>query len=182
MKDLLSLGTFEMTTPRMIVSDPCYDKGDVYTGLLKNCRTGQWEAGIDTVKDRHGYERVRALVVRFQDEKAPQLNDYVKAFRARYKSWKEVPALIGVDSGQAGFFDEAHYQDDASIGADVVIEHEYWTRWYNYCCDLTLEGSHGGVLPNGAVSGSGLGDGVYGCFAHYARDGVVDAAALIFLE
>lgn len=73
----------------------------------------------------------------------------------------------GVDSGQFGFFDKDFYRNDESAKdlpkADfgVNYDREEGDQWYRACCKLTLGEEGYGVLPNGAVSSSGYGDGSY---------------------
>jgi len=74
-------------------------------------------------------------------------------------SWTELDFEVGVDSGQAGIFDNSAYPEDAdSEGIEV---------FYNECCELTLSHEQGGVLFNddGIVSSSGFGDGGYAAYA-----------------
>jgi hypothetical protein len=76
---------------------------------------------------------------------------------------------IGVDSGQAGFFDAEFY-----IGGDDQ-------KFYDQVCDLTLNGDNAGVIAFGAVSSSGWGDGCYE-LQTIRHDGEVVAARIVFME
>lgn len=69
---------------------------------------------------------------------------------------------IGVDSGQAGFFDTSR---------------DTWSdKQYSEVCALTLETElDAGVLDQGAVSASGYGDGTYRCRYAKLNDEVVAA-------
>jgi len=73
---------------------------------------------------------------------------------------------VGVDSGQAGVFDLSHYWND-SVAPEVAPEEV----WYSMCCAVTLSECSAGVVPFGAVSSSGYGDGGYDGFAVFV-DGV----------
>lgn len=81
---------------------------------------------------------------------------------------------VGVDSGQAGFFDDARFKkhnggDDESF--------------YEKACDTTLSRMQAGVIDEGAVCNSGYGDGGYVCIFHNSNDedGLVDFAYIIFI-
>ncbi len=53
--------------------------------------------------------------------------------------------------------------------------------WYTACCNLTLSSVGAGVIPYGAVSSSGLGDGSYNAFACYNGKGEGVMACVLFL-
>jgi len=93
---------------------------------------------------------------------------------------------VGVDSGQAGFFDLAKYtlsladKDDSRSrreSKDSVFE-----AFYDSVCNLTLDDKSFGTLQFGTVSSSGYGDGSYNCYARRDDFGTVVEAVIIFLE
>ena len=47
--------------------------------------------------------------------------------------------------------------------------------------DITLSKMSAGVLPYGAVSSSGFGDGGYTCYTHADENGVIDFAFIVFI-
>ena len=137
---LVELGTFEVISGQLDVSDPCYAR-DVWCRLvLDNVRKGTWHAGVslyDFNDSAYGRDRrVTALTIAHEEYKDSDL-DSEKAI-----------GHIGVDSGQAGFFDSAHYKDD-SIVTDEMLRRRRNTdrraepgeRWYDLCCEVTL-GQH----------------------------------------
>lgn len=72
--------------------------------------------------------------------------------------WQHITELdVGVDSGQAGFFDLAAY-------TEAYSKPEKRDEFYSQVCGLTLSEEHWGVTPFGAVSSSGYGDGGYNCY------------------
>lgn len=86
--------------------------------------------------------------------------------------WHAALFEVGVDSGQAGFFDDARFKkhnggDDESF--------------YEKACDTTLSRMQAGVIDEGAVCNSGYGDGGYVCIFHNSNDedGLVDFAYII---
>jgi hypothetical protein len=80
-------------------------------------------------------------------------------------NWAWVQGLdVGVDSGQAGFFDLAKYTEAVSDKNDRGEDGCNFKAFYRDVCDLTLTDASWGVVPFGAVSSSGYGDGDYNCF------------------
>ena len=177
------IGTFELTQPILRVSDPCYNK-DVWCSLvLPNAKVGTWEAAVSYVDSDSWGHRVAALAVRhahgpfFENfanpENLPVLGGYPKNNIHLNNS------LAGVDSGQCGFFDDLFYGDD-DVCKNMEITVDYGSPWYNMCCDTTLSEEKCGVVPYGAVSSSGVGDGAYGLY-YMLKDGQVVAAMLQFM-
>ena len=159
--EMTVLGGFEMTSQTMRVSDPCYDRDVWCCGTFGKCKTGTWEAGV--LKTDMGVIRQR---------KVYQMKD----------GWLEQPIDVGVDSGQAGFYDEAFYQDNSIFKGMPEPEHDYGDLWYNHACDITLSEMSAGVMPYGVVSSSGFGDGSYVCYTHKGSDGEIDFAFVIFID
>ena len=63
---------------------------------------------------------------------------------------------VGVDSGQAGIFNEKYYE-----------ENQPKEEWYDRICELTND-EHFGVIDNeGVVSRTGYGDGSYRAYAAF---------------
>ena len=154
-----NLGSFEVTSGKLIVSDPCYPPGTWCMGELANVRNGTWFAeALITDCDFWG-NRVSKLTIRHSEYPSR------KALSRRKASFG-----VAVDSAQAGFFDAVHYNDS------TILTHkasESWSdgenEWYDFCCELTLSERMGGVLPYGAVARSGYGDGCYKCW-YYTND------------
>lgn len=73
---------------------------------------------------------------------------------------------IGVDAGLAGFFNspKPDYSD------------EEWTE----LCNSVRQGD-AWIKPDGFFTTSGFGDGVYGVYARYAKDGVPTAVEIWFI-
>lgn len=45
-REFINLGEFEMTSPVMRVSDPCYERDVWCCGTVDHCKLGTWEAGV----------------------------------------------------------------------------------------------------------------------------------------
>jgi len=152
------LGTFEVTSGKLIISDPCYETPTWCQGFLKNVKNGTWKAWVE--KDNCGSwgERVMSLAAIHLDSRLEQLI--------------QLDATIGVDSGQAGIFDAGHYRDLSVFVGDSDFyagstDHDD-NQWYGHCCDVTLAEAQAGIIPYGAVASSGYGDGCYECL--YSKD------------
>ena len=159
--EMTVLGGFEMTSQTMRVSDPCYDRDVWCCGTFGKCKTGTWEAGV--LKTDMGDWGVRCAVLAVRHKETGPDYSVIRQ-RKVYQmkdGWLEQPIDVGVDSGQAGFYDEAFYQDNSIFKGMPEPEHDYGDLWYNHACDITLSEMSAGVMPYGVVSSSGFGDGSY---------------------
>jgi len=101
-------------------------------------------------------------------------------------NWERSDIDVGVDSGQAGFFDVAKYalsvadKDDSRSRRDS--QDSTFEAFYDSVCNLTLEDKSFGVVEFGAVSSSGYGDGGYTCYFRRNSLGEVIEAMITFLE
>lgn len=180
--ELTELGTFELTGTVLRVSDPCYDRDVWCSETLENCKPGTWETVVFKRDEGDWGNRIVILIAR-HEESSVTLDAFREVASGKDKTWRECPFNVAVDSGQAGIFDEFHYQDDSifdeipeaqsRIGADV---------WYRHCCDITLSSLGAGVLPYGVVSSSGFGDGVYLAYHHTDKEGKTDSVLIVFIE
>ena len=166
------LGEFELTEKSVIVSDPCYKIRTWCQGKLDNVKTGDWNAMIVKNDD----ERIAELVV---------YHSCLEDLKLLEGKWEEQPFDIGVDSGQAGFFQESVYRNNnTSLDYPDYFrgEPEYeGSRWYGVCCDVTLSSVGAGVIEGGVVSSSGYGDGCYTLYT-VEEDGEVIAMKIVFIE
>lgn len=148
---VLSLGTFEVKSERVIISDPCYSKGTWCAGTIENVSNGTWQASATLTPLRFGAinSEVRAVLKGSWPE----------------TDWEDTNIDVGVDSGQAGIFDYDIYPDKPG-------DYDEGT-WYFSGCQVT-EGYYGaGVIIGGVISRSGHGDGSYKAFVRKDRDGRV---------
>ena len=172
--NVIFLGNFHLTQPVARISDPCYDKDTWCAGTVKGCEVGEWKSNVISFDEgewgnRNGY--LVACVSRL--DSIPDPHD---------SRWSHLEIDVGVDSGQAGIFDEKFYKDDDSIkgverldeDGEVICEDE---PWYSICCDRTLQKKGAGVIPYGVVSSSGYGDGGYDAYA--IKDSMGEVIALM---
>jgi hypothetical protein len=163
------LGSFEVVSGEILISDPCYDIPTWCTALVK-AKNGIWDAWVHISDTGDWGMRVAQLFARHED-----LEGHVSA--------DDEIGEAGVDSGQCGFFDIEHFKDDSLVDEsmrtrdDWLVEEELW---YSLCCDVTLS-SHAGVIPFGVVSRSGYGDGGYDVSGHKNGDDEYDMLVLRFI-
>ena len=153
---MIDLGSFEVVSGKLAISDPCYDVDVWCRGDLENCKLGSWLASaLEKHMGAWGH-RICKLIAVHEDYQDQELGISEHA-----------PFEVGVDSGQAGIFDAAHYQDASvvpKVGHKHLFEGAEADPWYDYCCDITLSSQSAGILPFGCVSSSGFGDGGYDCY------------------
>ena len=158
-------GIFETTSGKIRVCDPCYNKG-VKSAVLK-VLPGKYIATAEIKEITNGFgERVNWLSICHQDYSRVAANQLMP----------EVD--VGVDSGQAGFFDEEHYPDGESTG-----DYEDLNSFYGKACSITLQDEKGGIIDNfGVVSSSGYGDGVYDLYVGKNSENQIVSAGIKFLN
>ena len=169
---IIDLGTFEMASDRMAVSDPCYDTDVWCRGELQDVLPGIWEASVIKRDEGEWGIRVAKLVAVHKDYVDSDMEPMTLA-----------PFEVGVDSGQAGLFDAQHYRDDAVVvDPDTAVNgNEPGALWYMHCCCLTLTKLAAGVMPYGVVASSGYGDGSYDCFVGRNSDGKIVRVEIEFI-
>lgn len=176
------LGGFEVTSGRLIVSDPSYDLNTVQrqSGIDERALSGRWKATI-LVREftRPTDRRVGVLVVRH--ESVHSLDEL---------EWKEAPGSVGVDAGMVVACDKPRFHD-----VSIVPQSQKFTfgksksepaivddLWYSYCCELTRPPKAGAVFAGGVVSNAGWGDGVYAGFVARDKDGMLVAVRVEFID
>lgn len=134
-----------------------------------------------TEEDRAHIEAIRADQLARLEEKIEAAKNYpgrVSVIGIAHESisfgelekynWQRVQDLhVGVDSGQAGFFDLVKYTEavsDKHSNGGRNHDGGSFDTFYKSVCELTLADASWGVVPFGAVSSSGYGDGGYSCF------------------
>jgi len=152
---------FEVTSGKMILSDPCYTLDTWCMGIIDNVKNGEWIGVIEQSDEGDWGVRNSMLISMSVDAmtKNPNLE------RELMTSGKPLPFEGGVDSGQFGHFDFDNYRKD-ELAVDLVkafdddFAIQEGDQWYRACCDITLNNDFG-AMPFGIVSSSGFGDGAY---------------------
>lgn len=162
---------FEVTSGEIVCSDPCYtiDPPTWCQGIVK-ARNGKWISEVKISDEGSWGKRIAELKIYHSDIADKFLSEMGNIHLLNFSA--------GVDSGQFGFFDRGTYRNDDSV-SDLVkydfgtnyIKDESGDEWYRACCYITLEHEQFGVLPNGAVSSSGFGDGCYDVFGAKDENG-----------
>lgn len=147
-------------------------------GVL-NTEPGVWEAAVMVLgnEDTGGWgRRIAVLAAKHKGCSVPlttgtinETSDYLK-FSPK-SEWKIADFEVGVDSGQAGFYDNDNFVNRNSDDED----------WYDKMCSITLSKEQAGIFTGGVVTSSGYGDGSYPCIYHTGIDGKVDFAYVIFI-
>jgi hypothetical protein len=156
-KDIMQ--SFTVSGTKLIVSDPCYKRGTWCQGVVDNVLPGKWNASVEYDADEG---RVASLRAEHSTAKAEY--NVLGNFE------------VGVDSGQAGIFDEAFYPQD-NCG-----EYKDETSFYGKCCKATSGDDQAGIIDDmGAVSSSGYGDGGYECLLGFDKDNKVVSVIIGFI-
>jgi hypothetical protein len=139
----------------VMVSDPCYSLDTWCQTKLSNVLPGKYNVDIDKTDLGDWGNRISSITAiheNYQDD---------------YGSWIQ-HSDCGVDSGQCGIFCMTSYRNDqvaesiTSPESDFVIPfREDGDNWYIKMCKFTLGKESWGLYDTGAVSSSGIGDGMY---------------------
>lgn len=164
-----------------MVSDPCYELDTWCQYELENVQPGSWSV-FKTTSDEE-FWGIRVAEFEAYIGEIPKDDEYELVEEA----------TIGVDSGQAGFFESTGYRNMSLFGKDkpvchpmflpedVTVENYQEEYFYGVCCNITLN-DQAGVFPGGAVSTSGFGDGSYDLFVRKNQDGKITALKLVFIS
>ena len=187
---------FLVSSGKVIVTDPCYDKVSLYNTTLDNVAKGWWSGDVVQAKlDKLGHricelevnliERHPSYLADKKDDITIHEGNVLMEIR-NSDEWELEHDNIGVDSGQAGFFDADYFKDEKVVSKkakreikrlDFVEPNE---QWYGMSCAKTLSTAGWGVIPFGAVSQTGFGDGVYTLYVKRFFDEIV-AMKIIFI-
>lgn len=176
------LGDFELTGPVMRVSDPGYDRDAWCCGTMDKCKTGIWEAASIIQNFCEWGDRVSLLAARHKETGPDFSVVHCWPIYNGLIGWKEQPFEVGVDSGQAGIFDDAKYQDCSIFDGMPEPKCDFGDLWFRHICDITLSEKAAGVIPFGAVSESGYGDGCYVCYTHENSRKEIDFVLIAFID
>lgn len=154
-----SIGTIKLENS-VYVTDPCYEPGIWCSGKVDNLKAGIWNCFRKVGYTDWGF-RIAELIIRHEDYPEGEIENFMEGVD------------VGVDSGQAGFFDAPYYEDCKSEEKDE--------EWYDRVSDLTLgEHSCGTIDMKGVVASSGFGDGGYDLYTH-EEGGKVVAMRIVFI-
>jgi len=184
------LGSFEVTSGKVVVTDPCYERGTWCAGVLDGVRNGRWLGYAFIAPSDFGI-CVHELTIHHADLGDEEVELQLADFE------------VGVDSGKAGIFDEAMYpsgkkletwdsKSSKRIETDCPFDYRNEAGFYKRACNASRGGERStskwipptmvGVMPEGVVSSSGIGDGSYECQYHRNADGEIDYITIIFID
>ncbi len=184
-----NLGTFEVVSGALRVSDPSYDLTVWCAGTVKNVANGTWRASSYTRTLENWGERIWELEAVLEGAQHGSL------------PWKECRFTVGVDSGTAGIFDLSHFHDDSVVTSETPIS-LFWTkslqeeRNWEGMCHTAADGDlrklstsdpdpnffTGGVVPFGVASRSGCGDGGYSAYIKRNSKRQAVAVKVVFIS
>jgi len=157
------IGYFNVESNSIYITDPCYDPPT--KNSKNNCElaipNGVWFA---YTKESCYTKNAELLISKTK-------------FNDNY-NWEKLTS-IAVDSGQAGFFDSKHYNNDDDVDNYRLADFgDDYTKWYKMVCHITIEKGCD-VIPFGVVSRSGHGDGKYKVYIS-KNNSLVNAVKIIF--
>jgi hypothetical protein len=126
-------GTIEISSGRIVCSDPCY-------------KSGEWCA--DSFPAKNGLYRV---YIYHAENRNAILEIIHQDYDEKYVDWENADSACAVDSGTFGFFDKKYY--------DKHHEGELDEEWYEN--NVVLADDYLLTDGAGAWSSSGYGDGMY---------------------
>ncbi len=144
------------------VTDPCYDMEVWCAGDLEDVYPGTYECRCEHADEGAWGNRIANIEIRHEDFLFCEPNE-------------ATDFEVGVDSGQAGFFDYDYYKN---VQSSEIKEN----RFYENVCDTTLSSEQAGIIDNvGFVSSSGYGDGGYTCYIGKNSDGKIVSMKIVFI-
>jgi hypothetical protein len=174
LNNLIKVGKFKIESGSVIVSDPCYDTNLWCCNQLDSIKEGNWIGCVIREKVRYGWgiRNVRLLAVH---------EDYENKLDNGELQFELTGIQVGVDSGQAGIFDLLSYRKNKLI--DYTPNPGFDTEpWYGACAEKTLKTEiSAGIVPNGVVSESGIGDGSYDLYIAQDYYGLIIAIKIDFV-
>jgi len=144
------IGEFVVSSNKLIVSDPCYEKGTWCSGLIAPVKNGTWRATIEITDEG------RALTAKCEEPVGEM---------------EEAPFEVGVDSAQAGIFCDSLYPSPENPNR------EFYERCCE--ATQTSPESAGIVMGRGVVANS-QDDGSYSAFVGQDEKGAAVAVRIKF--
>lgn len=171
------MNSFEITSGKIVASDPCYEIPTWCQGVIENVKNGTWVAEVEMTDGSDGWG-VRVASLTISNKNYGHVGGFMELMNFEG----------GVDSGQFGFFDFDFYRNDErakdlekqNFGENY--DEKSGDTWYRAASHITLSENQWGVMPNGAVSSSGIGDGSYSVYGEKDADGCYVGFKVIYME
>jgi hypothetical protein len=160
------MSTFEVTSGKLCISDPCYVKG-TWCGLYDlPAANGIWEVDVHVIDAGDWGKRVASIIAKAKGQ-------------TEVRSKKQKGFELGVDSGQMSIFDGATYPDSEEDTGD----YDDLKSFYGKCCAASSSNKRFGIVDKrGIVTTSGYGDGGYPCYLSYNDKGEVIGVIVTFID
>jgi hypothetical protein len=194
---LESVGVLFAPTGILRVTDPCYQRGTWCCGQIEVEPGTHWNVFASRYNDPMGWgNRVASLLIVRSDREVARHPWFVALPQ-------ECDFEVGVDSGQAGFFDDGSYpHGETGEYADldtfygkacaatheelppVKVKDEAYSKLLGrdfFRIEQRSRMSAGMVGDTGAVAASGYGDGSYTCYVWRDSTGRIWAAEIVFI-
>jgi hypothetical protein len=158
----------------LIASDPCYSRGTHCAAFDIQIKPGSYNCYALTQNEGRWGERVAEIKILHKDS----VNSGIASeILSKY--------VIGVDSGQAGFFDDSvypHLPEGADKHKHPEFNYNNEKGFYKQACNLTNKEQFGiGFGGKGFVSRSGFGDGGYSLWLYKENNEIV-GAKIVFIN
>ncbi len=112
--------TFNITSGKICVSDPCHSKGTWCGNYDLPAQNGEWTAEVKYKNEGEWGNRVASLICKSKNGKGGK--------------WEQLPNEIGVDSGQAGVFCSSIYPESKDKQGDS----DDLNSFYGKVCEATM--------------------------------------------
>lgn len=157
------VGSFEISSNAIRATDPCYDPDTKCAHTIENVKNGIWQSYVEyDFSDKY---TISCLYIRHEHYNVHD-NDITDF----------ITDDIGVDSGQAGFYDLFEYLNNHGGEFDDL------NSFYGKCCNCTNMMPNARTIEFGVTSSSGYGDGGYSLFVKKDENNNVIAAKIVFIQ
>lgn len=161
----IEIGTFEVKTGKIRVSDPCYKlEAHDHVAQTLPAANGRWVGSVIYGPSSWG-NRVHQLMAHLESSNLIGSEELLRDD-------------VGVDSGQMSIIDLGSYP------TGETGEYDDPTQFYGRVCPLTLDTPQSSGIFDGAgiVSGSGFGDGGYPVYVRRNAEGEVTSVRVVFID
>lgn len=125
---VLWLGEFKNESGIFRLSDPCFGK-DIWCAGETKAQVGAWQ-GYAVKKEMGDWgSRSISLYAFHESVNSRVFYDNVEMWVKDYDGWDELQFEVGVESGQAGIFDDLYYNEPYSSNVTLLGGHNHELHW-----------------------------------------------------
>ena len=162
------IGSFDVGSDSMYVSDPCYDENTWHIGLLENVEQGKWNGKVYYYNAEGWGLRIAKLIVTHAETKPVEEKE-------------KGDFVVGVDSGLAGFCEKDYYENSRFRNRDW--KSGFVGDWYRNALLERIQSKDFTVIGNKyMVCSTGFGDGSYVCYYWKNESGKICQAMIEFIS